>query len=391
MSESMNIAFYTDTFLPAVDGVVTSIINFRNELERRGHTVYLFASGDSRTKAMTRGDKDVFVVRGTKFKKYPQYNLALFPFISPLKTRNLQIDIAHAHTPFTMGAYSLVYSRLNRIPNVGSFHTLFTSKSVIKEYTTRNRMVTKVLQKYSWPYAKFFYGKCDSVIAPSGSIKDLLVKKGIGNVSIVPNSVDTKRFNPKVSGTKIRSRVMRNERNKLVLYAGRLSKEKKLDVLIKAARRLKDSDIEFIIGGTGPAESYYRGLVARYNLQSKVRFVGFIDPELLPNFYAAADLFCIPSTFETQGIVSLEAMATGKPVVGADYLALGEMIKNGKNGEKFRPGDSRACASKISKVINNMSSYKSMLETARSYSVERTTDQLLDVYKKTIDEHRENL
>jgi 1,2-diacylglycerol 3-alpha-glucosyltransferase len=121
-------------------------------------------------------------------------------------------------------------------------------------------------------------------------------------------------------------------------------------------------------------------------LNEKVKFAGFVSDALLPKYYAACDLFCIPSTFETQGLVSIEAMASGKPVVGADHLALHDLISDGRNGEKFKPGSAQDCARKIEKVLYNEDSYKGMVETAKKYSIEKTTDNLLDAYKAVIDD-----
>ncbi|MGD0510530.1 MAG: glycosyltransferase [Candidatus Micrarchaeaceae archaeon] len=385
MSESLRIAFYTDSFLPAVDGVVISILNFRKELERRGHEVYLYASGNEKTKRMVAGDSRITVVRGVRFKKYPQYNLALFPpLVSRLKTINTRFDLSHAHTPFTMGFYGLMLSKLDRTPLVGSFHTLFTDKAAIKEYVVANRLVTKTIIKYSWKYARMFYNRCDGVAAPSSTIKSMLEKKGIQNLSVVPNGIDLKRFNADADGSAVRKRILKGKKDKLVMYVGRVSREKKLETMIKAAGLMKKDNVQFAIVGTGPAQEHYESMVRRMHLQDRVRFMGFIDNKKLPEYYAACDAFCIPSTFETQGIVSLEAMAAGRPVVGADYLALKELIKNGKNGEKFRPNDSTDCARKIRKVIYNMDSYKEMLQTARRYSIERTTDDLLDMYRRVL-------
>jgi 1,2-diacylglycerol 3-alpha-glucosyltransferase len=124
-----------------------------------------------------------------------------------------------------------------------------------------------------------------------------------------------------------------------------------------------------------------------YNMHLRnVKFTGFISDALLPRYYAACDLFCLPSTFDTQGLVSIEAMACNKPVVGSNYLALKELIKDGKNGEKFVPLDPLSCARKIEKVLNHIDSYKGMLSTAKQYSIARTTDMLLDVYKRAIED-----
>ncbi|MGD0728698.1 MAG: glycosyltransferase [Candidatus Micrarchaeaceae archaeon] len=384
MTESLNIAFYTDTFLPAVDGVVISILNAKKELEKRGHHVYIFASGTEKTKEMVKNDKSIVVVPGIKFKKYPQYSLALFPMASTLKLRNVKMDINHAHTPFMLGIHSLMLSRIDRKPIVGSFHTLFTDSSVIKEYVSDSEFLRKTLISYSWKYAELFYNRCDSVIAPSTAIQQMLVKKSIRNVSVIPNGVDTKKFNPKINGDRIRKKLVKNDKEKLVMYVGRLSREKNIDTLIKAAQILKKENIRFALVGSGPAHSYYEKMVHKMHLNDRVKFVGFIDNMELPKYYAACDAFCIPSTFETQGVVSLEAMASGKPVIGADYLALKELIKNGKNGEKFKPRNSKDCADKIKKVIYNIDSYKEMADTAKTYSIERTTTDLLDLYKGLI-------
>ncbi|MGC8571730.1 MAG: glycosyltransferase [Candidatus Micrarchaeia archaeon] len=380
MDEKLKIAFFTDSFLPATDGVVTSILSFKEELEKRGHEVYIFASGNSATKealGKIKNNKNIFIIRGPRFKNYPQYNIALFPFDLPMKINNIQPDIIHAHTPFAMGGYALAIAKINKIPIVGTFHTLFTDKFVINEYFSRH--ASRILQKYSWKYATFFYNKCNSVIAPSNPIKEILEKKGVNNVVTLPNGIDFSRFNKRVNGSKIRAKFPKGK--KIVLYVGRLSKEKRLETLFKAARILKDEDIFFIIVGKGPAYNYYKDLTIKMKLNN-VKFEGFIEDELLPKYYAASDVFCIPSTFETLGIVAIEAMACGKPVVGADSLALSEIIKNNVNGEKFRANDSRDLARKIKKALNT--EYKDIGNSIDKYSIKNATDSLIAFYKEVI-------
>jgi 1,2-diacylglycerol 3-alpha-glucosyltransferase len=385
MKESLKIAFYTDAFLPAVDGVVVSILNFRKELEKRGHEVYIFASGNAKTRQMVRNDKRVTIIRSIAFKKYPQYSVALFPLFSTLKLMNTKMDINHAHTPFMMGVHALTISKIDGTPIVGSFHTLFTKSSVIKEYTTGNRFVQKTITKYSWKYARLYYKRCDGVAAPSGTIRNMLERKGIKNVNVVPNGIDLKKFNPKIEGNAVREQILKNDKEKLIMYVGRISREKRIETLIKAASLMKNEDVRFALVGTGPAYTHYQHMVERMKLQDRVKFLGFVDNNQLPKYYAACDAFCIPSTFETQGVVALEAMACGKPVIGADYLALRELIVNGKNGEKFRAGDGTSCANKIRKVLYNINTYKDMVNTAGKYSIEKSTDDLLGLYRRVLD------
>lgn len=376
-----NIAFYSDTYLPAVDGVVTSMLDFKRELESRGHKVYIFASCNIRGgKEYAR--KDVFLYRGLRFKPYPQYSVALFPYYSSLKLKELDIDIVHAQTPFIMGFNSLIAARLGRYPLIGSFHTKIDSKS-LSAYYPKNKRLRDISAKYVWKYTQFFYRRCDVTIAPSPTIESFLKRHGITNTQVVPNGINLKRFNAKVSGAKVRKMLKIRDRDKVILYLGRVSHEKKVDVLLRASKLLfkKEENIHLVVGGSGPALEECKLLSRRLGIAHRVKFLGMVDKEMLPQVYAASDLLCLPSTFETQGIVSLEAMAVGKPVVGANYLALKDIIVNGKNGEKFKPDDHLDCARKIEKVLADSNSYKRYaINTARDYSTDRATDRLLKTY-----------
>ncbi len=384
--ESLNLAFYTDAYLPGMDGVVSSIITFKDELERRGHSVYIFASADPKNKRKYEAS-DVFLYPGMKFKPYPQYNVALFPYNSVLKLNELNVDVVHAQTPMVMGFAGLMAAKMLGKPLVSSFHTMITNKPIIDAYYPKNRHLKKLAETSVLRYTKFFYNRCDKVIAPSEAIRKMLIRYGIEKVNTVPNCVDTSRFNARIDGNDIRSSLGIRQGEKMVLYLGRLSREKKLEVLLRATKLLisKDSSIKLIIGGTGPAEQYYRNLAKSLGISSSAKFIGFVDQKILPNLYAAADVFCLPSTFETQGVVMLEAMASGTPVVGADYLAISEIISNGKNGEKFAPGDYTECAKKIENVLNNTGRYKhGAVNTAAEFSKEKVTGKLLDVYNSAL-------
>lgn len=380
--QHLNIAFYSDTYLPAVDGVVTSMLDFKRELEKRGHNVYIFASARSKDKRRYSA-RDVFLYTGLKFKPYPQYSVALFPYYSSLKLKGLGIDIIHAQTPFMMGFNGLLAAKFGRYPLIGTFHTLITSKS-LNSYYPKNRTLKNFYATYVWKYTKFFYKACDVTIAPSNAISELLSRHQINNVNVVPSGINLKLFNERVSGERFRKSMGFRSREKVILSVSRISREKKLDVLLRAMKLLvkKKEDVKLVVVGSGPAIDEYKRLTFRLGIADRVSFLGMIDHNALPNVYAGSDLLCLPSTFETQGIVSLEAMAVGKPVVGASALALNELIQNGKNGEKFKPGDYAACAKKIEKVLNNYEGYRRhALTTAKSYSTERATEKLIKVYE----------
>jgi 1,2-diacylglycerol 3-alpha-glucosyltransferase len=308
--------------------------------------------------------------------------VAIFPYYSLVKLRSLDIDLIHAQTPFVMGFSGMLAAKLGRYPLVGSYHTMISSKS-LDSYYPKNRALKNFCSSYLWKYTKFFYRRCDVTIAPSRATESLLRRHDIRNTALVPNSIDTARFNPRVKGAWLRERMGIGGDERVVLYLGRVSREKRIEVLLRAAKALRGSrrDIRFVIGGTGPALDYYRRMARRLGVLDRVKFIGFVEDGVLPNLYAASDLLCLPSTFETQGIVSLEAMAVGKPVVAADYLALREIVENGRNGERFEAGNPLGCARKIEKVLNNCESYrKQAVKTADEFSVRKVADRLLKVY-----------
>jgi 1,2-diacylglycerol 3-alpha-glucosyltransferase len=217
----------------------------------------------------------------------------------------------------------------------------------------------------------------------------MLKRYGIPRVTTVPNCIDLSRFNPRADGGAVRESLGIKPSESTILYLGRLSREKKLEVLLHAVKLLasRDRSIRLVVGGTGPAEQHYRDLARSLGIMGNTRFMGFVSPKNLPGLYAASDAFCLPSTFETQGMVLLEAMAVGKPVVGADCLAIKELIRNGRNGEKFRPGDYTECAQKIERVLNNTAHYKhGAIRTAAEFSKEKLTGRLLDVYDSVLSE-----
>ena len=336
MQNSLNIAFYTDSFLPAVDGVVSSILGFKKELEHRGHKVHVFASGNGKMRKDIEDKYDnVHIFRGVKFKKYPQYNIAIFPFDRSVNYK--EMDLIHAHTPFMMGNSGMITAKVNRLPLVGTFHTMFTDKSVIKEYTASNGFAQRVASKYAWDFARFFYNRCDAVVSPSSTIGSILEKEGIDRVTTIPNGIDLKRFRPSNSGRKLRHSMgigglgeggalsRQDEQGEEARDAdkrGHASQEEGLQVHNRRIRpRIPPLQAHGAQGGPGG-----------HNEVPGLRGDGG-GAELL---FGRRRLL-IPSTFETQGMVALEAMATGKPVVGADKLALSGLIKNGKNGKSSRP------------------------------------------------------
>ncbi|MCP8315805.1 MAG: glycosyltransferase [archaeon] len=381
----MKIAFFSDTYLPNRDGVVTSILTLRKALEERGHEVFIFCSGSRQAKEKNIDDH-VFYYTSIPFKPYPDYKIAFFPFLSEREVEKLGIQLVHSHGLATTGWAAVRAARSLRLPIITTFHTLIPEAI---HYVAKGDRMGKFVKRIAWSYVKFYLKRSDAIIVPSNVIKDILIEHGIEkDIYLIPSSVDVKRFNPDTNGEPIRE-LLGIKDGHLVLYIGRLAKEKNLEVLIKAVPKvLKElPHCKFIVAGIGPAADYYKNMVLKSNLKESIIFQGYIEDGILERYYAASDVFVFPSKFETQGLTALEAMACGKPVVGADFLAIKEIVKNGYNGYLFNPDDPDDCAEKIIKTIKERSIMsKNARQTALEYSVDECIDKLLKVYKKYVNE-----
>lgn len=369
----MKIAFFTDSYLPAFDGVTRAVINFKKGLEELGNEVYIFAP--KQIGKNVKKEKNVFYYSGVPFQPYPNYTIPLLPLPPIAKINKIKPDIIHCHGIALLSFSGLEASKLFGIPCASTFHTYFPKAL---HYIPLGEKLKKPSTKMIMAYIKFFLNHSDIAIAPSIFIKKELERKGIKNVEYVPNGVDIKKFS-RGNGKRIRKKFKIKANENIVLYLGRLAKEKNIDLLIKAFSLLKDKDIKLMIAGTGPEEEKLKKLAKKLNVN--VIFTGFVDDKEIADYYAACDIFCFPSSFETQGIVAIEAMAAGKGVLGLNSMALKELI-NGKNGMLFKK-DPIDLSEKILISIEKKEKYKSeALKTASEYSIENTTKKLLDVYEK---------
>ncbi|MFA4946450.1 MAG: glycosyltransferase [Candidatus Micrarchaeia archaeon] len=382
-SDALRLGLFTDTWLPNVDGVVNSIISQRRELEARGNIVYVFASGTTHEKKQN-ADAHVFVHTGVRLPPYPQYKIAVFPFPTALKqAHDAHLDLVHCHAIASMGTAAIAAAKFNRVPLVGTFHTMIPQTA---GYVTRNRLGKELLSKAVWKAVEIFYLPFDCVIAPSHAVKRELDEHGIRNVVVVPNGIDIERFNPKVNGARVRAKLKAGKR-KIVLVAGRMGFEKNIEVLIRAAPRVvRETDALFVFAGKGPAKTRCERLVDEAGLGKNAVFAGFVPDAELPEYYAACDVFATASTFETQCLALYEAMGCGKPVVGANALAIPEAVKNGKNGFVFESGNSDDCTEKLERVLSGSpAECKAWGENARrsaeGMSVEAGVDKLVKVYR----------
>ncbi len=383
----MRLAYFTDTYLPNVDGVVTSIVNTRSRLQEQGHEVFVFTPGSQVDKKLN-ADPRVFYFRSVSFPPYPQYKLALFPYVSAVQSaRKVKPDLIHSHAITSMGLAARNTAWLLKKPIVGTFHTMITDTT---QYLSKNEWVKKTASNVMWRGISLFYRGFDVVSAPSHATADLLQTHGVHDVRVLPNGVDTARYHPRLDRRLVRTLLGIRPDESMVIVAGRLGYEKNVDVVIKAAKAvLKKRKVRFVVTGDGPARGFYEQLAVSQGVKEAFEFEGFVNSKALPYYYAAADVLVTASAFETQGLSVLEAMACGTPCVGADALAIPEAIQAGKNGLLFKAFDANDCAEKIMDALDQdgrrQSAWrKAARKTAESFSLDKTAAKTLALYEELV-------
>ncbi|MEW5955616.1 MAG: glycosyltransferase [Candidatus Micrarchaeota archaeon] len=385
----MKIAFFTDTYYPNVDGVVIAISNYRRELERRKHEVFVFSAGNGGASKQNR-DPHVFFYEGIPFLPYPQYSIALNPFAAKKKVREIKPTLVHCHAMASMGFAAIKTAHDLGLPLLGTFHTLLPQGA---HYVTKSPRGQEIVSQIAWRAIKEFYRPFDLVTAPTRVIVKMLAEHGVPEEKLlaVPNGVDLKKFNVRVSRAKARSALRLPKQAKVILFAGRVTEEKHVDLLPKAAKKVLHGvpEAHFVVVGDGPFKPVVEKTVDDCGVRKHFTFCGTIPNADMPSYFAAADLNVYPSTFDTYGLSIVEGMACGIPAVGADAFAIPEIVADGKNGFLFKANDADEFAEKILKALTMKPAAKkkmkaAALATAKKFSVEKATDELLAAYARVL-------
>ena len=310
---------FTDSYLPEINGVVMSITAYAQSLQARGHQVTIVAPQAARPAAACA---NVIRFASQAFPPYPGYRMA---FPAPQSARRaidaLEIDVVHPHSMFVTGAYGAWWARRHGIPIVFTYHTLWT------EYMHYSPVGMAIGQWWALWSSRNFCNRSTRVITPTARIRDILISYGVRTpIDVLPSGLSL------AVATAHAGRVakLRGERAGApgVLYAGRLGREKNLEYLVDAvqyARRTLPA-LRITIAGGGPFEAALRDRIARAGLTDAVTFTGTIAQTDLADHYSANDAFIFASTTETQGLVLLEAMAHGLPVVAYGSDVSREMV-----------------------------------------------------------------
>lgn len=389
--QKLKIAFYTDNYLPITDGVISYIIAMRKELERRGHEVFIITAGDKKTVEFAKNDPNIIVLRGIKFIDNKS-TLALDPTILLQAIKGRSFDIIHAHSPFAVGLSAAFISRLTKARLISTFHTHFFHRLAISKYVSyvskslsSNRIFLKISKLLMVGYLRLYYKTCDTVISPSKFAKNLLGRYGIKNVEVIEHGLKLKN-NVKLKKAEARQLLGLPKKDRIILYLGRISKEKNLEFLIRSAKLLEKKGFKIIIAGSGPMLEEYRTKSLLAGITS-ISFPGFIKDAEKTYYYRAADIFCNPSTFDTACIADIEAMNNNLPLLVAKRGAQVEFINKGKCGEAFNINDPRDFVNKAMKIVRDRRSYFPR-RIADKFNIRKAAENLIALYRKVLSKPR---
>lgn len=360
---TMRVGFFTDTYFPQVNGVTFTLEAWRKGLEERGHEVEIYyPSGDYRPGLREHP------FRSTTLWFYPDYRVAL-PIRVPNGTEKL--DIIHQHGLYGMALAGLNAARAHHTPKLQTFHT---PGDEYLDYLPGSRLLKPAMKRAYLAYERWLLNSYGHVTTGSPVIRDRLLANGVRDVEVLSNGLDMGLFYRVDPGPFRERNGISSE--KVIGFCGRLGFEKHVEDLINAADGF---DGTVLIAGSGPAETYYRKLAAG---KKNVKVLGFLPRDGLREFYSALDVFVFPSFCETQGLVALESMACGVPVVGVPVLALKSTIEDGRTGYHYAPGNTKELLEKVGDCYANAANLRAgCLAEAKRNSVSATVDRLEEIYR----------
>ncbi len=373
---SLRIAFYTETFLPNIDGIVTRLTHTIDALVRAGDEVVVVAPA-ARRMPDTYAGAQVIGARSTTMPFYPSMRLGL-PLPSRRQARTLARfapDLIHAVNPVALGLKAFTSAYRLRVPLVASYHAQLAA------YTRRYHL--SLLEGTAWAYLRGLHNRAQLNLCTSHPMEKELQLRGFRHVALWEPGVDADLFRPDRGTADWRARLTGGHPDAtIILSVGRLATEKHLDALALALPQLEGCHVSLV--GAGPAEERLRAAFAGL----PATFVGPLYGTDLAAAYASADIFAFPSTTETLGLVALEAMAAGLPVVGARSGGIPDLVTDGETGLLFDPDTAEDLARQLGVLAADPTLRRRLggagRRRAEGWSWERTTAGLRARYAAVV-------
>lgn len=391
----MKILITGTTYPPAFNGQAMFTANLAEGLARRGHEVWVVTPSDrGKPYQEERNGVHIFTVSAIELKVL--HNQA---YVNPFPDREVDEvfrsfspEIVHLHDRYPLSESILRCARRKHLPVVGTNH--FVPEN-IAPYIPLLPLAWPLFSQLAWWWMKSVYDQLDLVTAPSTTAVNLLKAQRVrAPLEAVSCGVNLEHFygDRRLDRAAVRRRHHLDETRATFLFVGRVDAEKKLDVLIRAIQYLNRADIQLAVVGAGAALNKYRQLAQELEVADQVRFTGFVADQDLPALLASVDIFSMPSEAELLSIASLEAMASGLPLLVARAKALPELVEEGLNGYCFEPGNVVDAAQCMARLADHPERWAQMgaasLKKVQTHSLDNVIRRYEELYTACL--HKRN-
>ena len=387
----MNIALFTDTYPPFINGVSTSCYNLAQILRKNGHRVLVVTPRTTDGKLERVGD--TIYMPGLEMKKLYGFRLTKFfdkKVMNMLKEAN--IELIHNQTDVTIGMFARRAAKILNVPIVYTYHTSYEDYTYYAVRGMMDRVAKRVVRAYSRSIGR----NATEFITPSQKTKDHM--RNVGHdiyVNVIPSGIDLSIFK-RQPGEEERIAEFKKEHGiglntKVILLLGRVAKEKSMDVSVSnfAAylRKHPDDDVKMVVVGDGPARGELELLTHEKNIASKVVFIGFVPASEVPFYYHVADIYSSASVTETQGLTFNEAMAAGAIILARYDDNLTNVITDSRTGFFFT--DESSFIEKLERIFAlSKEEKKEIIEEAykvvEDYSIDKFYENIMVVYERAL-------
>lgn len=386
----MKILIVADNYYPNVNGSSYFTQRLACHLKQRGHEILVMASSPSiKNEPFVCNGVDVFGIRSLSNPFYPG-----FRFPVPMGIKNaieeeivrFRPDVIHIQDHFVISPVVQKIANKLSIPMMGTNH--FMPENIL-HYLHLPKKLEQIAKNWAWGQFRSIFDQLQTVTTPTMTAAKLLEEVKLSKpVLAVSNGIDLEKFKPSNNGQYLKERLGLPDES-ILLYVGRLDKEKNIDAVLKVLPRvLAQTRIHYLIVGKGAEQEKLKQLAHQLNLERFVTFAGFVPDEDLPNLYNIADCFVIAGIAELQSLVTMEAMATGLPVVAVNAMALPELVRHGENGYLFELDDADALAEHLIQIFSDPGLRKKMgdrsMEMIQAHDINKSMETFETLYGNLI-------
>jgi len=387
----MKILFISDVYFPRINGVSTSIETFRHELRKLGHTVHLIAPDYP---GSSSDESEIMRVPSRQLPLDPEDRLMKFNWVMAHreKLRNEHYDIIHIQTPFVAHYLGTKLSRLLAIPCIETYHTFF--EEYLHYYIP---FVPKIMMGFvARRFSRHQGNSLDGMVVPSRPMMEVLRNYGVtAHAEVIPTGLEPESFVPG-KGDDFRRKYGIAPDRPMLLFVGRVAHEKNIGFLLQVVDRVRKEipEVLLLIAGAGPAREALEHQSGKLDLSGNVMFIGYLDRHTeLNSCYHAADIFVFSSRTETQGLVLLEAMAQGVPVVSTAEMGTRDVLREGA-GVWIAEEELEEFSGKVIKMLGDAGVRARLGEAGREYShgwsAGKQAERMLNFYTSVIDAGNSN-